>query len=286
MKIRRILAAAAAAFVLVIFLPSCEGETNEDGKINISVTIAPEKEFVERISGGKASVNIVVPAGSDPESYEPSVEDIKALADADIYFAIGVPSEDNSILPMVGGDTLTVRLDKAVSEKIPDLYIGDERDPHIWLSVDRVMIMAEEICSVLSDVDPNGAPFYKKNLEAYQRELSDAKAYASETLRSLDSRSIIVYHPAFGYFADEHALTMYALENEGKEATLKELTSLIDYARENDIKAIFYQEEAGKKQPESFANEIDGVAVRLSPLSENYVEGYKEIADKIKEFSK
>lgn len=286
MKIRKILAAAAAISALLIFLPSCEGEKTDDGKINISVTIAPEKEFVERISGGNVNINVVVPAGSDPESYEPSVEDIKALADADIYFAVGVPSEDSSILPMVGGDTLTVRLDEAVREKLPDLYIGDERDPHIWLSVDRAMIMTEKICSVLCEADPSNASLYRENLTAYQNELSDAKAYASETLSSLDMRSIIVYHPAFGYFADEHSLNMLALENEGKEATVKELTALIDYARENGIKAIFYQEEAGKKQPESFANEIGGVAVKLSPLSENYIESYKELADKIKEFSK
>lgn len=275
------------SILLILLFCSCTNAPSSDGElINISVTIAPEKEFVSRIAGDKAFVNVIVPTGADPENYDPTIADIKAFSDADLYFTIGVPSEENSILPMMDGDTAVVRLEESVSAEIPDLYIGTERDPHIWLSAERVKIMARAICSSLSEIDPENADFYSSNAEAYIAELADSKAYADELLSDLTNRNIIVYHPAFGYFADEHSLTMHALENEGKEATAKELASLIDYAKAEGITTVFYQEESSGKQAETFASEIGGKAVMLSPLSENYIESYRLTAEKIKESAK
>lgn len=278
---------SAFCILLILLFCSCTNQTGGDSElINISVTIAPEKEFVSRIAGDKAAVNVIVPTGANPENYDPTIADIKAFSDADIYFTIGVPTEENSILPMLDEGTAVIQLEKSVRSEIPDLYIGTERDPHIWLSVERVKIMARAICTALSDADPENAEYYGANTEAYIAELDGAKAYADELLSDLTNRSIIVYHPAFGYFADEHSLTMHALENEGKEATAKELAALIDYAREQGITTVFYQEESSGKQAEAFASEIGGKAVMLSPLSENYIESYRLTAEKIKESAK
>lgn len=287
MKTKRFIAILLATLCL-LFQTACSDNKDENTSnlIKISVTIAPQKEFVSRIAGDKAEINVIVPTGSDPENYDPSISDIKSFSDSELYFTIGVPSEENSILPMISEKTSVIHLEAAVSSEIPDLYIGSERDPHIWLSAERVKLMAQTIKNTLCELDPENAEFYRKNSEEYIAELSDAEEYASETLSGLKNRSIIVFHPAFGYFADEHNLTMYALEDEGKEATPKELAALIDFAKENNIKAIFYQEESSGKQAETFANEIGGEAVMLSPLSESYTESYRLTADKIKEFDK
>lgn len=278
---------SAFSIVLILLFCSCTNQTVNDNELmSISVTIAPEKEFVSRIAGDKAAVNVIVPTGADPENYDPTIADIKAFSDADLYFTVGVPSEENSILPMLDENTAVIRLEESVSAEIPDLYIGTERDPHIWLSAERVKIMARAICSALSEADPENSDYYSANTEAYIAELDGAKAYADELLSDLTNRNIIVYHPAFGYFADEHSLTMHALENEGKEATPKELAALIDYAKVQGITTVFYQEESSGKQAETFASEIGGKAVMLSPLSENYIESYRLTAEKIKESAK
>ena len=286
MKIKKLQKIIIAA-ILVFSLSSCTKAPQEENALpKVSVTIAPLSEFVSRISGGTVNVNVVVPAGADPESYDPSIDDIKALADSEIYFTVGVPSEENSILPMADEKTMIVHLEDAVSAQIPDLYIGDERDPHIWLSADRAVIMAEKIRDVLSESYPENAALYENNTEAYISEIKDSKFYAENILSDLENRTIIVYHPAFGYFCSEHALTMLSIESEGKEATAKELAALIDFARENDIKTVFYQEESSGKQAKTFAEEIGGKAVMLSPLSANYIENYRLTANKIKESCK
>ena len=76
---------------------------------------------------------------------------------------------------------------------------------------------------------------------------------------------------------------MVALEEEGKEATAQRLEEVVDFAKANGIKVIFYQEEMSLRQAAAFAEEIDGEAVMLSPLAENYIESLTAMADALAE---
>ena len=95
-------------------------------------------------------------------------------------------------------------------------------------------------------------------------------------LSALENRAFIVFHPAFGYFADEYGLTMYALEDEGKEATPRRLMEMVDFARESGIRVIFYQAETDVSQAQAFAEEIGGTCVALDPLAAEYTENLYE----------
>jgi len=93
----------------------------------------------------------------------------------------------------------------------------------------------------------------------------------------------MVFHPAFGYFASDYELEMYSLEEEGKEATAKRLEELIDLARRENIKAIFYQSEVDASQSKAFAEEIGGKAIMLEPLAEDYIKNLEKMARLIAE---
>ena len=94
----------------------------------------------------------------------------------------------------------------------------------------------------------------------------------------MSNRKFIVYHPAFGYLAEDYDLTMYSLEEEGKEATPRHLADMIDLAKSENIKAIFYQEEIDSSQSKAFAEEIGGRTIQLSPLAADYIENLKAMA--------
>ena len=81
----------------------------------------------------------------------------------------------------------------------------------------------------------------------------------------------------FGYFAEDYSLTMYALEEGGKEPTPKKIAEMIEFAKENDYKVIFYQAEIDSSQTEAFANEIGGKAMQLDPLSPDYLNNLREM---------
>jgi zinc transport system substrate-binding protein len=92
------------------------------------------------------------------------------------------------------------------------------------------------------------------------------------------NKQFVVYHPAFGYFADDYGLTMVALEEEGKEATPQHLQDVIDFAKSENIKVIFYQAEIDSSQSAAFAEELGGKTMELSPLSGDYIENLKAMA--------
>jgi zinc transport system substrate-binding protein len=76
---------------------------------------------------------------------------------------------------------------------------------------------------------------------------------------------------------------MYALEEDGKEATAQHLQEMIDLAKAENIKVIFYQDEIDSSQSEAFAEEIGGKTVQLAPLAANYIENLKSMADTMAE---
>lgn len=270
--------------LIISSLVGCKSENDFDnGKITVAVSIPPQAEFVKAVCGDNVNIITLLPAGASPETYEPDITDLKDLEFADIYFSIGVPIEENSILPALSTKTKNIEIHTAVAKQYPELLEGEHshRDPHIWLSIKRAKVMVETIKNEITKLDTTNAQEYEKNAESYIKSLEETDNYIKEVFENKQSRNFIVYHPAFAYFADEYSLSMYALEEEGKEITVKHLTEIIDFAKKENIDTIFYSEENSKKLPETFANEIGGKAVMLSPLSENYLENMKSMATTI-----
>lgn len=153
------------------------------------------------------------------------------------------------------------------------------RDPHIWMSPKRVIVMVETIRDELSLLDPDNADTYATNAETYIAELEAVDKELEAEFEGIEHPVFIMYHPSLGYLSDDYGLEMVALENEGKEATSRRLQDVIDYAKEHELTKVFYQEEFDSAQAETLAREIGGEAVQVAPLSENYIENLKEIAE-------
>ena len=71
--------------------------------------------------------------------------------------------------------------------------------------------------------------------------------------------------------ADDYQLEMYSLEEEGKESTPEHLRQMIDLAKSEHIKVIFYQAETDSSQSKAFAEELGGKTIRLEPLAKDYI---------------
>lgn len=275
-----IILACAAAF------SACGKPAQDDaksGKPVIAVSIVPEETFVKAVCGDLMETVVMVPPGSSPENYEPTPMQMEDFSDAAIYFSIGVPTESANILPSVSENTKVVSLSDAANAVYEDRLIGTERDPHIWLSPKRAVVMVNAIAEELCAFDPENAKTYKENAAAYIAKINEADGEIRQTLKNLSCKKFIVFHPAFGYLADEYGLEMYALEEEGKEATASHMQKMIDLAKEQNIKVIFYQAEVDSSQSEAFAEELGGVTARLEPLAADYVENLKIMADTLAE---
>ena len=274
------------AFTLVIdrFIIKKDDGLDENKKMIVAVSIEPQRNFVENIVGDLFEVVTIIPPGYSPENYEPSPKEIQKINDAKIYFSIGVPTEKQNILPNINNNTQIVHLEEVVKNKYKDLQMpSGGRDPHIWLSPKRVIVMVEEITKQLCDISPENEELFIKNSKEYIQKLEKLDINLKSTFDRLENKKIIVYHPAFGYLADEYGIQMYSLEHDGKEATVEHLTQMIDLAKKENIKIIFYQQEIDSSQSQAFAEEIKGKSIMLSPLAYNYIENFEQMCKIIKE---
>jgi len=278
--------------ILILTMLSACGQSTvqSNDKPTVAVSIVPQSTFVKEVAGDRVNVVTMIPPGSSPETYSATPNQLKNFSNASIYFTIGVPSEEASILPKAkdfNPDLKIVDLAKHVSEVYPDLEIAPgERDPHIWLSPKRVKVMIDVIASELSELDPDNKDTYNKNAEKYKEQLDQLDARIRDSLNDLKIKIFIAYHPAFGYFADDYGLEMIALEEEGKDASPQTFESIVDLAKEKGIKVIFYQAEMDSRQAEAFANEIGGKTEQIAPLAPDYIENLQKISNTFAEVMK
>lgn len=273
--------------LLVIYISiGCTQSTDgADDKKIVAVSIVPQESFVKEVAGELVEVITLIPPGSSPETYSPTPKELQKFSQASIYFTIGVPAEEANILPAakdLSPDTKIVDLASIVSQEYPDReFAPGERDPHIWLSPKRVKVMIDVIQKELSALDPENSDTYRKNAEDYKARLDELDANIKEMLKDLQNKSFIVYHPAFGYFADDYGLEMISLEEEGKEATPQRFQELVEIAKSKGIKVIFHQAEVDSRQAKAFAEEIGGRTEKIEPLSPNYIENLEKMAKTI-----
>jgi zinc transport system substrate-binding protein len=251
-------------------------------KLCVAVSIVPQATFVKAVAGELVDVVTIIPPGANPENYAPTPQTMEQLSATKIYFAIGVPAEDNGVLSrleQINSQMKLVNLSTQVDQIYPAREISPgEKDPHRWLSPKRVIEMVKIISVELAAIDPQNAVKYLQNAQAYQTELEKLHTDIAASLEGLSGQSFVVYHPAMGYFADDYNLKMIALEEEGKEATAKHLQTVIDQAKKENIKVIFYQAEMDSKQAQTFAREMGGQAELIAPLAPDYIDNLRKTA--------
>lgn len=284
---RRFLGCIALLLSLVVLGAGCNSKvalvpTASSGKLKVAVSIVPQATFVKAVGGDLVDVVTMIPPGVEPENYAPSPQQMVQFSDAQIYFAIGVPSEKAAILPRVhdlNANLKVVDLPALVDSVYPPrLFPAGDRDPHMWLSPRRVQEIVRITAQQLANLDPTHQTTYEENARIYIASLNKLDQDIRTSLAGLTNRTFIVYHPAFGYFADDYGLKMIALEEEGKEATAINLQKVIDLAKQEHIKVIFYQAEVDSKQSRTLAAEIGGQAEMVTPLDPDYINNLEKIA--------
>lgn len=264
-------------FVLVTGCLSDSPAGEEEETITVAVSILPQKTFVEAVGNPHVGVLVMVPPGASPATYEPTTDQLVALASADIYVKIGSP------LPFE-----RVYLPRII-EANPSIVVVDsgegiaiiEQDPHTWNAPPNAMIMVEHIADALVDIDPAHQAMYLQNRDAYRAELAALDSDIRTMLEGMEEESFMVFHPAWGYFAREYGLEQIPIETEGKEPSPGQLASLIMRAEEENISVIFVNPQMSTQSAEVIARQIGATLVPADPLAENYTRNLRDFAEHI-----
>ncbi|MCD6216862.1 zinc ABC transporter substrate-binding protein [bacterium] len=262
---------------------------NDTQKPCVFVSILPMKYFVERIAGECFDVQVLVGPGQSPATYEPTPRQMAKLNDAVVYFRIGVPFENvwlnriaNANPDMQVVDTRKDIELREISRHGHDKDSGaheGNKDPHIWLSPSLVKYQARTICDALIEIAPAQRDEFDDGLTGFIEDLDNLSLEIKNTLSELKSRKFMVFHPSWGYFADEFNLEQIPIEIEGKEPGAKELSDIIDYAKKQNIKVIFTQAQFSQKSAKAIASQFNGKVIAIDPLDEDYINNLRKVAN-------
>ena len=258
-------------------------------KIPISVSIAPQAFFAEKVGGDRVSVHVVLPPGRSPATYAPSPAQVSKLTRSRLLFRIGVPFENSFLsgIEQTAGDLYVVDTRKGINlrrfdedahphthtdslENGQTFQPGDGHDPHIWLDPMLVKLQAATMRDAFLAIDPEGEPHYRENYRLFERELEDLDARLRKVLAPVKGSGLLVFHPSFGYFTDAYGLRQIAVEKSGKSPKGKELSRMIKMAREENVRIVFVQPQFDQHAADKIAAAIDGIVVPLDPLSRDY----------------
>jgi zinc transport system substrate-binding protein len=168
----------------------------------------------------------------------------------------------------------------AEAERDEDHHEHAGLDPHIWLSPPLVKIQARNILAALQEADPAHGSVYEANFKAFTAQIDQLDADLKKTFAGKKGLQFMVFHPAWGYFADTYGLEQVPIEIEGKDPKPAQLRELIEHARGNDIKVVFVQPQFSTKSAELVAREIGGQVAFANPLAEDWMANLGEVADK------
>jgi len=255
-------------------------------KIPVFVTILPQKYFVEQIGGEFVKVSVLVQPGKSAETYEPTPRQMTEFSQAKLYFSIGMPFEE-IWLPKLKANNPQMRFvdakENLTLRTLETLHHHEDHDhglydPHIWLNPANVEIMAKQIQTNLSDLNPENTQQYQINTEKFVQQLKQLDQYIRLLFKNLKNNKFMVFHPAWGYFADAYKLQQIPIEMEGKEPSSKTLGLLIEKAKQEKISVIFVQQQANRRPAESIAKAINAQVISVDPLAENYIENLFQVA--------
>ena len=281
------------ALSLVVALPGEVWAADPPAPIDVFVSILPQRYFVERVGGKHVSVSVMVGPGQSPETYEPTPSKLARLSRTRAYFRIGVEFENvwMSQITAVNPGMRVVDMRRGIALREVDRPAGSGEpaarkgyaDPHIWTSPPLVKIMAAGIRDALSDLDPAHRDEYSANEKAFAGDLDRLDQDIRALLSGARHRRFMVFHPAWGYFADTYGLKQIPVEFGGKEPGARILAQTMEIGRRDQVKVVFVQAQFSKRAAETIAQALGARVVSVDPLAENYLDNMRYVARQFSE---
>ncbi len=293
----------AIAMIPVLLVIMIMPEAYADQPLQVTVSILPQKYFVEKIGGQQVAVTVMVEPGAEPHVYDPKPQQMASLAKSKIYFAAGVPFEDawlkkfaaaNPDMQIVHTETGIAKLpmqghdEHAGTTHQQQTPHGEEHqhgvlDPHIWLSPPLVMIQARNMLDAFLKVDPAHKSLYETNYRKFMEEIVALDLELLDRFEEVKgNKEFMVFHPAWGYFAEAYGLIQTPVETEGKEPKAADLKHLIEHARERGIKVIFVQPQFSSTSARVIAEAIGGQIIPADPMAYDWAKNLRDVAEKFK----
>jgi len=292
---KRTIAALLVAAVAVFSAPA-EVNAQANEKLKVMTSFNPITEIVKTIGGDKVETTQIVEPGLEPHDFEPTPKDLAELSEAKILFINGLgmepwaeKAEGAKIIDLSEGvDKIATKDEEHIGEDEDHAHDHEgssnisntdddhdheghshgEFDPHIWLGLDELEIMAENAYKGLSEADAANEAYYKENLDKFISEVKALEDEFNPKFEAMKVRSFVTGHEAFGYLCRNAGLTQKAVVGvfgEG-EATPQQLAELAEFVKKENITTIFVEKGMAPELSKTLAKETGAKAVEIGTL--------------------
>lgn len=305
--------------ITALVLAACGGDEKEkekekdsntsgtDNTLSIYTTVYPLQYFAERIGGEYVEVSSIYPPGANEHTFEPTQKDMMTLADADLFFYIGLGLEgfvEKAKTTLANEHVKLVSTADNVSEDMLDISTGhvhaeeehdhegedshgheeehdhdhegedshghgEEHDSHVWLSP----VISKDLAAVIKDelvkAMPEHEAAFTENYDKLATELDELHTEFESMAAETSKKTFFVSHAAFGYIAGHYGFTQVPVAglNSQSEPSQKELMTIVDLAKEEDIQYIFFEQNVSSKLTEVIQKEVGAETLTLHNLS-------------------
>lgn len=262
----------ATFIICALLIVGCTTKSDSDKK-TIFVTITPMQSIIEEITAGDFDIEVIVPKGASPETFEPTPKQVTSFSDAELIFSTGLIDFEQSLVQRISGDAEVVNLSNGIELIAGSCSHGNHKhkhgvDPHIWTSPRALRTMVTNAHKAIMAHYPDSV----KYTEATGRLLEHIDAldtYCATRIKAEGVEAMMIYHPAYTYYARDYGIEQIAIEHDGKEPSLRQTTALIEKAKERGVKAILRQPQYSEDKVRAIANDAGAEIITTDPLAED-----------------
>lgn len=291
--------------IMAVAMSGCgDRSASTTHKPTITVSLEPQKYFLDKIVGDKIQVECLLKNGANPENYEPAMNDLITLQRSVAYLKMGNVGFEQVLVDKLAQNNKSLKVYDSSQgidfimgthdccehqnhnhehgeECVEEHHHASSADPHTWTSVANAKIIARNMLDVVLNIDSVNADYYNENYNRLVASLDSLNSYALAKLASHKGEAFLVWHPSLSYFARDYDLEQITIGQIGKELSAKQLQEQIDDARRHNARVFFFQKEFDSQQASVLNDQIGAEMITINPLSYEWETEIRRIIDAI-----
>ena len=276
------LISSVTALVIVIALIASPMNPADTASNTVAATTFPIYDITRQVAGDDVQVELILPAGASPHTFEPSPADLRLLQGTSVVYTNGLALDDwsHTISESLGAE----RKELCPGQMLLEEEEGDEDhhddeeedhehehgsiDPHCWLSVANAKGIATDIADDLSLRFPEHAAQFQANLQTYLQALDETDEKIFSALSSIENRQLVTFHNSFAYFARDYDLEVIGTfePTAGREPTSQDLIQLTHAIEDAGVTTIYSEPQLSTAPLQAFLEDNNVSVAVLDPL--------------------
>ncbi len=265
---------------LAIGLTACGAGKDSDSRLDIVAGFYPLAYISEQVGGEFVEVTTLAASNTEPHDLELTPKQRTRVADADlvVYLKGFQPAFDDA----VSDHNRDRGFDAAGVEPLLDGYTpidgeqehetleedGKGKDPHVWLNPIRLANLVQGLAKRFTEIQPSHGEAFNIAAAKLRGRLQALDTEIDAALANCQSRTIVVSHNAFGYFAERYDLRQVAISglSPEQEPSPERLAEVSRIAERNHVDTVFFESVVSPKVAETIAAEIGAKTAKLDPI--------------------